>query len=203
MPRISEEHRERRRQQILDAAQICFSRKGFHETSLQEIFAESGLSAGAVYRYFKSKDELVRAIAERSQPVVVAVLEDFLTRDVMPPLDEIVERFADAVVERMGVGGPVTVAPQGWALATYHQAVRDCVASLYLNTRSCWVRVAERLKDDGRLPAGSDPFAVGVLLTAALPGFILQRLLFGDVAPATLSSAIRSLVGAEAAIAHA
>ncbi|WP_369028857.1 TetR/AcrR family transcriptional regulator, partial [Nocardia farcinica] len=63
MPRVSEEHLERRRQQILVAAQRCFSRKGFYNTSMQDVFAESGLSAGAVYRYFKSKDELVAALA--------------------------------------------------------------------------------------------------------------------------------------------
>jgi AcrR family transcriptional regulator len=198
MPRVSEEHRERRRQQILDAAQVCFSRKGFHETSLQDIFAESGLSAGAVYRYFKSKDDLVKAIAERSQPAVAAILEEILRRDVLPPLDEIVERFAEGVVERMGFGGPVAIAPQGWALATYHDAVRESVAALYLNTRNRWVKVAERLRDTGRLPADSDPWAVGVLLTAMLPGFVLQRLLFGDVEAATLGAAIRSLTGVKA-----
>src|SRR3954470_18901979 len=61
MPRVSEEHLERRRRQILDAARRCFVRKGVHETSMQDIFAESGLSAGAVYRYFKSKNEIVAA----------------------------------------------------------------------------------------------------------------------------------------------
>ena len=59
MPRVSDEYLEQRRRQILDAAQRCFARKGFHETSMQDVFRESGLSAGAVYRYFKSKNELV------------------------------------------------------------------------------------------------------------------------------------------------
>lgn len=56
---------EKRRRQILDAALGCFSRKGFHQTSMQEICAEAGLSAGALYRYFPSKSELIVAIAER------------------------------------------------------------------------------------------------------------------------------------------
>lgn len=55
---------EKRRRQILDAALRCFARKGFHQTSMQEICAESGLSAGALYRYFPSKSELIVAIAE-------------------------------------------------------------------------------------------------------------------------------------------
>src|SRR5918993_6093003 len=74
MPRVSEAHRERRREQILDAARRCFIRKGFHQSSMQDVFAESGLSAGAVYRYFKSKDELVAALASDAGTDIRAVL---------------------------------------------------------------------------------------------------------------------------------
>ncbi len=56
---------EKRRRQILDAGLACFARKGFHQTSMQEICTEAGLSAGALYRYFASKSELIVAIAER------------------------------------------------------------------------------------------------------------------------------------------
>jgi AcrR family transcriptional regulator len=50
MPKVSQEHLERRRQQILEAATECFARQGFRGTSMQDIFDASGLSAGAVYR---------------------------------------------------------------------------------------------------------------------------------------------------------
>ena len=63
MPRVSEAHLAARRQQILDAARVCFTRNGFHATSMQDVIAEAGLSVGAVYRYFRSKEELVAAIA--------------------------------------------------------------------------------------------------------------------------------------------
>ena len=52
MPKVSDAHRAARRRQILDAARRRFVRNGFHATSMQDIFAEAGLSAGAVYRYF-------------------------------------------------------------------------------------------------------------------------------------------------------
>lgn len=54
----------KRRGQILGAALRCFARKGFHQTTMHEIAAEATLSAGALYRYFKSKSELIIAIAE-------------------------------------------------------------------------------------------------------------------------------------------
>ncbi|MEU5877090.1 TetR/AcrR family transcriptional regulator [Spirillospora sp. NPDC047279] len=180
MPRVTEEHRERRRRQILDAARSCFARKGFHETSLQDIFKESGLSAGAVYRYFRSKDELIGAIAARSQPLVAALLEEILGEEELPPLDEIVARFAHGVIERMGPSGVVRIAPQAWALAMYNPTIHVAIGGLLGDVRLWWTRVAERLRDEGRLPPDCDPKAVAIVLTSIIPGLILQRLLLGE-----------------------
>ena len=58
MPRVSEAYERARRHQILDAAAKCFSRGGFSATSMPEIAAEAGLSVGALYRYFSSKEDL-------------------------------------------------------------------------------------------------------------------------------------------------
>jgi AcrR family transcriptional regulator len=63
MPRVSQAHLDARRRQILDAARRCFVRNGFHATSMQDVLAEANLSAGAVYRYFRGKDEIIAAIA--------------------------------------------------------------------------------------------------------------------------------------------
>jgi TetR/AcrR family transcriptional regulator, transcriptional repressor of aconitase len=64
MPKVTHEYRDARRDQILSAARRCFLRNGFHATSVQDLVAESGLSSGAVYRYFASKDDVIIAIAE-------------------------------------------------------------------------------------------------------------------------------------------
>jgi AcrR family transcriptional regulator len=65
MPKVSEEHRIARRTQIGTAALRCFARKGFQATSMADIIAESGLSAGAIYGHYKSKEELIElAIAD-------------------------------------------------------------------------------------------------------------------------------------------
>src|SRR5215208_1501844 len=62
MPKVTEEHVEARRRQILSAALRCFAREGFHRTTMQDIFREADLSPGAVYSYFEGKDELIAAI---------------------------------------------------------------------------------------------------------------------------------------------
>ena len=62
MPKVTEEHVEARRRQILSAALRCFAREGFHRTTMQDIFGEADLSPGAVYSYFTGKDELIGGI---------------------------------------------------------------------------------------------------------------------------------------------
>jgi AcrR family transcriptional regulator len=65
MPRVSQEHLDARRQQIVDAARSRFATHGFAGTSMNDIVTESGLSNGAIYRYFKSKDEIVLTVCEQ------------------------------------------------------------------------------------------------------------------------------------------
>src|SRR5690349_19443486 len=64
VPKVSVEHEQMRRQQILDAALACFSRRGYHATSMEDIVREAGLSVGAIYTYFPSKEELFKVLAE-------------------------------------------------------------------------------------------------------------------------------------------
>jgi AcrR family transcriptional regulator len=56
-----------RRAEILDAAQRCFARDGFHKASMQDICAEAGMSAGNLYRYFPSKEAIIAGICERNR----------------------------------------------------------------------------------------------------------------------------------------
>src|SRR6476620_12318205 len=65
MPKITDAHRAARRGQILQAAWKCFARKGFHATSMADVIGEAGLSAGAVYLYFRSKDDIIVAVARQ------------------------------------------------------------------------------------------------------------------------------------------
>ncbi|MYW34996.1 helix-turn-helix domain-containing protein [Streptomyces sp. SID2119] len=51
---------------MLDGAARCFARSGFHGTSMQDVLKEVGLSAGAVYRYFPGKEDIIAAITEET-----------------------------------------------------------------------------------------------------------------------------------------
>lgn len=57
-PVVSNNYKEQKKQEILESALKCFARKGFESSTVDEICAESGVSKGAIYNYFKSKDEI-------------------------------------------------------------------------------------------------------------------------------------------------
>ena len=70
MPKVSAAHLAARRQQIADAAARLFAERGFARTTMADVVSASGLSMGAVYRYFPSKNDLVLAVvARRDGPV--------------------------------------------------------------------------------------------------------------------------------------
>lgn len=81
MHRTSAQRQSDRRTEILDAAERCFARSGFHGASMQEICAEAGMSPGNLYRYFPSKEALIAGISERNRAQAAA---DFAAVDEAP-----------------------------------------------------------------------------------------------------------------------
>ena len=64
-----------RRSQILDAAVVCFAKRGYHQASMHDISAEAGISVGLIYRYFENKEAVISAMADRHKKEIVEVLE--------------------------------------------------------------------------------------------------------------------------------
>ena len=111
---------------------------------------------------------------------------------------------ADAVaaavelVESIGGTAPVDltrVAVQAWAEALRNPAVAAVAGGAYATMRGYFVEVARRAQQTGRLPADADPAEVGATLFSLVLGFLLQRLLLGDVDPGGYVGAVRLLLG--------
>ncbi len=64
-----------RHTQILNAALVCFAKRGFHQASMHDISAEAGISVGLIYRYFENKDAVISAMADRHKKEIHEVLE--------------------------------------------------------------------------------------------------------------------------------
>ena len=66
MPKVSEEHKEARREQILAGAQRAFARHGYEGATVARLEEETGLSRGAIFNYFENKEALFIALVRRS-----------------------------------------------------------------------------------------------------------------------------------------
>src|SRR5215218_9949850 len=105
MPKVTEEYTLARRQQIIDAAYRCFARKGFHQTTMREIYAEAGLSPGAIYHYFASKEDIIEASFifdyQRSRPIFERLASD---PDPVAAIDHLIDFFYTGLESAAALG---------------------------------------------------------------------------------------------------
>ncbi|WP_162451747.1 TetR/AcrR family transcriptional regulator [Phytoactinopolyspora mesophila] len=195
MPRVTEAHLAARRQQILEAAWRCFARNGFHGTSMQDIFEESGLSAGAIYRYFPGKIDLVQATAES---VTGDIAEVFDLIDAIEPVPDppatfrlVIERIVSAIAD--GEVDRSRIAVHVWSEALREPQVGVLAREVGRAVRDRWVPIAARWRAAGHMPADSDPAEVARLMYGLMVGFVLQRQLLGDITPAQYLDGFSSL----------
>jgi AcrR family transcriptional regulator len=205
MPRVTEEHRASRREQILAAGWRCVAREGFHKTSMADVIAESGLSAGAVYLYFRSKDEIIAAIAEKVVAGADVIFDEVLARDLPPTLDEAM-RLIVTRIERIATAGEgelVKVALPTWAEAVRNESIRGVVAQAYRHLRHRMQELVERLQAAGQFDPDADPEQVAQVLFGLMPGFVLQRVILGDITAESYANGLADLVRGASAVGSA
>ncbi len=190
MPRITDERREARRSEIVAAARRCFARDGFHQTSMPDIAREAGMSAGAFYRYFPSKEDVILEIAGQAFGVMAGRIGAAGDDGRAPSVGDIVA----AVVGPMG-GETITlpsgeVVPteelarcgvQAWAELLRHESLRERASAGFDAVRAGMTDVLRRGQDGGVVDPALDPDDGARVVLALLPGFILQREAFGLV----------------------
>jgi len=194
MPRRTEAHLAARRRQILDAARVCFLRKGFHATSMQEVIEEAGLSVGAVYRYFRGKDEIVMAVAQDATDRVIAAFAQVATDPAPVPLLDAVDRALAHAETETGPDGAFPLALEVWSGAARDPALHTLMAARYAPMRASFVTLARRARDRGELPPDTDATAVGATLFALIPGWAVQHMLTGEPSRQTVVAGLRALV---------
>jgi AcrR family transcriptional regulator len=194
MPRVSQAHLDARRRQILDAARRCFVRNGFHATSMQDVLAEAGLSAGAVYRYFRSKDEIIAAIAGEAVAEIAGAVDGALDADDPPPLDEVLGAAFQAIQRIDAKQGVARLALQVWGEAVRDPALAETLTDEVRRVRGLLTRLVQVYQAQGRMPDDLPAEQVGRVLVGLLPGFVFQHALLGDVDAASFRAGLRTLL---------
>lgn len=190
MPKVSDEHRQAQRARVLEAAHVCFSRNGFHRTSMDDILAEAHMSSGALYLYFKSKDEIIEAIAARAVAhISEAVNLDGHNLENFPNFSAVLEEVflaADQLVKG-GFGRMVLIA---WGEAQTDKNLKRIVTKQIDLIRANMTDLARLCKKEGLIESKKSPTEIGKVIFGFLPGYILQSLMIGDVSAKNYAATI-------------
>ena len=175
MPRVTDAYRESKRRQILDASIECFAREGFHRTSMAQIIAEAGVSAGTIYLYFDSKEQIVEAIAEERHALESVLAATALAN---PDTRQALHDLADGYLNWLS--DPIEQKRRRVTVQVWAEALRsDRVASIVRDGVAQRQQIADFIRErqqQGHLVAGLDPDAVRVEIYAdALDGGAPER----------------------------
>jgi TetR/AcrR family transcriptional regulator, transcriptional repressor of aconitase len=191
MPKVSQRHRDLRREQILAAARRCFLRDGFHATSMQDLFAEAGLSSGAVYGYFASKDDVIVAIAEENLLAVTEMIHSAATRQPGRPAGAVLADVMDMLRAKDTEDGLGKLTVIVWSEALRDPSLAARFTALVTQVRA---RLAEVIRQNpGNLPADVPADVLAAALLSLVPGYLLQLALLGSAAVDGVPDAVRAL----------
>jgi TetR/AcrR family transcriptional regulator, repressor for uid operon len=147
VPRLKPETLLARQERILDAAESCFARTGFHRTTMQDICKQADVSPGALYVYFKSKEDLIAGLCARERAVFdekIKALQD--APDFLGALEKIAQHyFVEQSAEKRLVG--IEMGVEG----TRNPKVADICLALESNVAAAFLALFQRLKDNGRI----------------------------------------------------
>lgn len=197
MPRITDERRAARREQILEAARACLQEHGLEAVSMEMIIARSGLSTGAVYGYFKGKEEIISAVVTDGTTAMGRQLLPIVTDPAPPPLARFTEQLLRAITDfgrdKPGDIDRLQIALHGWSHSQSDPALKAATRAAYRGQRELFADAVRRWQAAGTFDPGADPGAVAQLLQSIIIGFAAQRALTGDASVQAHASALDAL----------
>ncbi len=164
-----------RREQIITAAVSVFSRLGFHEARMDDIVQESGLSKGALYWYFKSKDDIITAIMNRFIDREIEGMESALKQEA--PVSEKLLRLHEMFIEEMWeMMGLMPILYEFYAAATRKPSVRKALLRFFEPMRKLLSALLKQGVENGEFKS-VDVDVIAVDLIAFYEGLLLLAVL--------------------------
>ncbi|NOR89929.1 MAG: TetR family transcriptional regulator [Anaerolineales bacterium] len=163
--------KQERRKQILDAAEKVFTQRGFNKARMDDIVAESGLSKGALYWYYKSKDEIILALMDRFFAGEMQAGEELSS--IEGDARQQLEIFFDTAFkdirrfeERMSLGY------EFFSLAARTEEVRDAIRGYYRRYQAIISQIIQQGIDSGEF-SSIDPDDTATVVISIVEGMAL------------------------------
>ena len=160
-----------RRARILDAAERCFVRAGFHRTTMQDVAAEAAMSPGNLYRYFASKGAIVAGLTERDR---AEVGEDFAR---LEDVEDLTEAFRGLAHHHFGTESreKTALCLEIWAESARNADFAAMSSAFECDITERLVALFRRQQASGKIPREVAPEALASLVCTYADGMMVRR----------------------------
>ncbi|PKG32207.1 TetR/AcrR family transcriptional regulator [Methanoregula sp.] len=165
MPKVVPEYKEDAKRRIIDAAMDVIAERGCNQMTIDDVAKRIGVTKGAVYWYFKSKEELVAAVLNRFQSdIEKTTFESFYNRPIEEVFSQLFERFSLADDRQRAIFFEM------FALAARNTEVRHATREYYAGLVATFEEVIKREKKKHFIQTQVDPHTLALLLVALYSG---------------------------------
>ncbi len=193
MPKVTDAYLEAKKEQILEAAAACFAKNGFHQTTMQDICREAKLSAGAVYRYFSGKEEIIETIVEGGRRYSEAIIQ---TARALPETHQVLNHLADNFFafldnpdSQTAIRTEINIASE----ALRDPRVLDMVRLGFDMVRTSFADIVGEAQKRGDMTSTLDPDAVARVLISLYRGLMYQKAIDPNVDVKKYVAVVKSL----------
>lgn len=166
-PDVSEE----RRTQIIEAAMRAFAKEGFHKARMEDIAEEAGLSKGALYLYFKSKDKIISSILNALFEREISTISEYTIQG--ESARDTLEKMAELVSEDLIKMRPfISIMYEFWAMSFRNKAIGNVIRDFLWRYVEVFIPVFERGVQNGEFKQ-LDPKDTAVAFGTVIEGSIL------------------------------
>ncbi len=172
------------KQGLIDAGIAMLLKHGYHDLGLQALLAETGIPKGSFYHHFKDKEDFALQVIDEYMKHVHVGLDACLGDESLPPLAR-VRKFFDQVQQSYRQEGYLgcLLGGLGQELSgvseVFRRKVELCLSEIARRIAVC----LEEAREDGDLPADSDPKSLASLLVDCWEGAALRSRLKGSASP--------------------
>jgi len=185
VPRVVK-HPELRRTELLDLAMTLFLERGYERVSLNDLIATSGMSKGAFYHYFSSKEALVSALAARSADQAFEALRPVFEAQGRGALERLNSGLRAGYEVKMALGAPESIGAMASMMRPENESLLRRISAIWEDRfRPVLTEVIAQGVAEGVFDT-FDPEGVGDMIQglAATMGTAVQRIIAAPDAPA-------------------
>ena len=165
MPRVVPEYKEDAKRRIIEAAMDVIAERGCDQMTIDDVAKKLGVTKGAVYWYFKSKEELVAAVLDKFRGDIERTsYEAFYNRPIEEVIAQLFERFSLTDDRQRAIFFEM------FALAARNTGVRHATREYYAGLVATFEEAIRREKKRHFIQTQADPHTLALLMVALYSG---------------------------------